>query len=307
MKSTGLMKGAHAANNHMLYMSNNSRFTNGTWKTIDKGVSTVLAIRDNGIMTHISDSVNAGASTIWRAGFGQDAHHNFNVYGKPGNNSADVYVRHVTAGKNSRVNCMVAKSPGMVREPHATMQYQTYHKGAQLTCVSGTGASAWHLSLSVQCRIGESNPYRVVPLAFSEPMLGYSGQRFKSVYCASSHMTSSDKRTKDEIRELDEAEKNVAKKLKASMRMYKLKASIETKGKDNARLHCGVIAQDAIEIFKSENLDPFKYSVLCHDIWYEKMIDGEKVHSDKPKDGYERKEQYAVRYDELFAFIVSAL
>ena len=61
------------------------------------------------------------------------------------------------------------------------------------------------------------------------------------------------------------------------------------------------------EIFKSENLDPFKYSVLCHDIWYETMIDGEKVHSDKPKDGYERKEQYAVRYEELFAFIVSAL
>ena len=312
MKCTGLMKGPHAANNHMLYMSNNSRFTNGTWKTVDKGVSTVFAIRDNGIMTHIADSVNAGASTIWRPSFGQDSNHTVNVYGKPGNNSADIFVRHVDAGKNSRVNALVAKSSGMVREPCATMQYQTYHKGAQLTCVSGNGSSAWHLSLSVQCRFNsnntpETNPYRIVPMAYSEPTLGYSGQRFKAVYCASSSMTTSDKRTKDEIRELDEAEKNVAKKLKASMKMYKLKASIETKGKDNARLHCGVIAQDAIEIFKSENLDPFKYSVICHDIWYETMIDGEKVNSDKPKDGYERKEQYAVRYEELFAFIVSAL
>ena len=48
----------------MLYMSNNSRWTNGTWKTVDKGVSTVLAIRDNGLQMHIGDSVNAGASTI---------------------------------------------------------------------------------------------------------------------------------------------------------------------------------------------------------------------------------------------------
>ena len=93
-------------------------------------------------------------------------------------------------------------------------------------------SSKYHLSLSVQVRWDEDedrlvsqSPFRVVPIAFSEPTLGYSGQRFKSVYCASSHMTTSDKNVKDEIRELDEAEKNVAKKLKASMRMYKLKKS----------------------------------------------------------------------------------
>ena len=32
-------------------------------KAVDKGVSTVLAIRDNGLQMHIGDSVN-GASTI---------------------------------------------------------------------------------------------------------------------------------------------------------------------------------------------------------------------------------------------------
>ena len=53
----------------------------------------------------------------------------------------------------------------------------------QLTVVDGKGSTGHHLSLSVQARVGESNPYRIVPIAFSEPMLGYSGQRFKGLLC----------------------------------------------------------------------------------------------------------------------------
>ena len=138
-------------------------------------------------------------------------------------------------------------------------------------------------------------------------MLGYTGHRWKQVYARYTSITTSDKRVKDNIRDLETAEKNVGKKLKSNMKIYQLKSALEQKG-DKARLHCGVIAQDVIEIFKSENLDPFRYSVLCHEIWYEKEDkNGEKITSEEPKEGYERKEVYSVRYEELFAFIISAL
>ena len=284
---------------------------NGTWKQIDKGRAFVMAFRDNGFAMHISDSVNAGASTIWRASLEQKESHDLVVHGHPSRSGANIYVKNPQAfasGKNSRVSCVVGKASGDVREPHATFQMQPVHYGAQLTIVSGKNVNAWHCSVSVQNRTHESNAQRFVPLAFGEDMmLGYTGHRWKQVYARYTSITTSDKRVKDNIRDLETAEKNVGKKLKSNMKIYQLKSALKQKG-DKARLHCGVIAQDVIEIFKSENLDPFRYSVLCHEIWYEKMDkNGEKLTSEEPKEGYERKEVYSVRYEELFAFIISAL
>ena len=90
------------------------------------------------------------------------------------------------------------------------------------------------------------------------------------------------------------------------MKIYQFKSALAEKG-DKARLHCGVIAQEVIKVFKEEGLDPFRYSMVCHDVWYETMIDGETITSQTPKDGYKRKEQYSIRYEEMLGFIIATL
>ena len=174
MTSTGLMTGVHSANNHVMYMSTNSRWHNGTWKNVDKGHSTVFALRDNGFQMHISDSVNAGAGSIWRPSLGQRASdHALIVQGRPGS-SADIYVIQASqfqSGKNARVTCKVRKKSDQKFEASATMQIQPYHHGAQLTYVapmksnfSKSSAAYAAQSLSVQNRYLESNSYRIVPI-----------------------------------------------------------------------------------------------------------------------------------------------
>ena len=47
-----------------------------------------------------------------------------------------------------------------------------------------------------------------------------------------------------------------------------MKNAVEEKG-EKARIHTGLIAQDIIEAFESENLDAFKYGLVCKDVWEE--------------------------------------
>ena len=101
-----------------------------------------------------------------------------------------------------------------------------------------------------QNRTHESNAQRFVPLAFGEDMmLGYTGHRWKQVYARYTSITTSDKRVKDNIRDLETAEKNVGKKLKSNMKIYQLKSALKQKG-DKARLHCGVIAHPQLKYSK---------------------------------------------------------
>ena len=73
---------------------------------------------------------------------------------------------------------------------------------------------------------------------------------------------------------------------------------------DNARTHIGIIAQDVKAAFEAENLDSFEYGILCFDQWddtYESDLNGDQVLV------REAGEEYAIRYDELIAFIIAAL
>ena len=87
---------------------------------------------------------------------------------------------------------------------------------------------------------------------------------------------------------MTDAEKQVAKKLKNSIKRFKFKSAVQLK-KDKARKHFGIIAQQVKEAFESENLNAEEYGIFCAD----ELENGEI--------------RYGVRYDELYAFIISSL
>ena len=129
--------------------------------------------------------------------------------------------------------------------------------------------------------------------------LGAASFRWSVVYAGTGTINTSDERQKQDIRNLSEAEAAVAVRLKGLVKAYRFKDAFAAKG-DAARIHVGVIAQDVMAAFASEGLDPMEYGVLCYDQWTEETdADGNVIKT--------AGDAYGVRYDELWAFIISAL
>ena len=66
------------------------------------------------------------------------------------------------------------------------------------------------------------------------------------------------------------------------------------KFKGGTRKHIGVIAQDVRDAFSAEGLDAHEYGLFCSDTWTDEDT-GEEV------------TQLGIRYEELLAFIITAL
>ena len=111
--------------------------------------------------------------------------------------------------------------------------------------------------------------------------LGSASNRWSTVYAGTGTINTSDANQKTDIVEISDVEKRVAVKLKSSMKRFKFK--------DGKRYHFGTIAQDVKAAFESEGLVAEEYGLFC---------------SDTLEDGTIR---LGIRYDELFAFIISAL
>lgn len=118
--------------------------------------------------------------------------------------------------------------------------------------------------------------------------LGGSGNAWNNEYFRVAPILTSDANQKQQIRELDTAEKAVAARLKLLIRAFKFNDAVAAKG-DEARTHIGIIAQDVKVAFESEGLDAAEYGIFCSDIL---------------EDGTER---LGVRYEELLAFIIAAM
>ena len=153
--------------------------------------------------------------------------------------------------------------------------------------------------------------------------IGYSTVRFRHAYFTGS-FTSSDRNEKQDIEDLTETEKKVATKCKGLIKKFRYKDRVAEKG-DGARIHIGVIAQELKEAFSSEGLDAHRYSIYSETTWWEKEISVDAVKEDKANnieakdaytymdqkyektDGYTERTRCMVNYDELLAFIISAL
>ena len=148
--------------------------------------------------------------------------------------------------------------------------------------------------------------------------LGFSSVRFDDVRATNGTIQTSDRNDKQDIEELNDAEKRVAVVAKGLMRKFRWKSKVAIKG-DDARTHFGIIAQDLEDAFKAEGLDVSKYAMFCSDTWWyvdEKFTDNngkEQIRTityhteeEAPKDAI-KKTRLGVRYSELLAFIISAI
>jgi hypothetical protein len=162
--------------------------------------------------------------------------------------------------------------------------------GASQFQVSSAGATALLVvDGTVSTRPGADNSYN----------LGTASFKWATVFAGTPTINTSDERQKQDIRNLSEAEAAVAVRLKGLVKAYRFKDAVAAKG-DEARIHVGVIAQDVMAAFAAEGLDPTRYGILCYDQWEEELDpDGNVIKA--------AGDAYGVRYDELWAFIISAL
>lgn len=160
------------------------------------------------------------------------------------------------------------------------------------------------------------------PGADASYQLGLAAFRWTNIHATNGTIQTSDRRQKQDIEELSEAEKRVARRLKGLIRKFRWNDAVSEKGAD-ARIHVGVIAQDVLAAFEAEGLDGHRYGVICYDEWedyYEDVYqerpvlnldgtDAGKTELVKVGSQVTRKagNSYAVRYDQLLAFIISAV
>jgi hypothetical protein len=138
--------------------------------------------------------------------------------------------------------------------------------------------------------------------------LGLGSFRWTTVYATTGTINTSDANQKQDIANLDDAEKRVAVAIKSLIKKYRFKEAVAEKG-DAARIHVGAVAQEVQAAFVAERLDPTRYALFCSDTWYE--VDGKAA---EPANPYTADTPNAVevtrlglRYEELLAFVIAAL
>ena len=122
--------------------------------------------------------------------------------------------------------------------------------------------------------------------------LGTSSRRFKDLYRSGSTYSTSDRNMKQDIRDLTDAERNVAVAAKGLLKAFRFIDRVEEAG-DSASIHFGIIAQDLAAAFTAEGLDPNDYQVY-------------KSATTTDEDGNEQT-RLNVCYENLLAFIIAAI
>jgi len=134
-----------------------------------------------------------------------------------------------------------------------------------------------------------------LPAVDAAQILGRPTNRWEDAYIVNGVTTGSDINDKQDITDLDEAERRVAVAAKGLVKKFRWIKDVQAKG-DAARIHIGIMAQELEAAFTAEGLNAFRYGMLCKDD-YEEEVNGVVT----------KKTRYSVRYTELLAFIISAM
>lgn len=105
-----------------------------------------------------------------------------------------------------------------------------------------------------------------IPVADNTKALGVSSNRWSVLYAGTGTINTSDERSKQHIKSIDEAALRAWGRVEYVQ--YKFNDAVEAKG-DGARWHFGLIAQRVKEAFEAEGLNAFDYGLLCYDEWDE--------------------------------------
>ena len=181
---------------------------------------------------------------------------------------------------------------GNIKARGATATLQVGYDGS-LASITNNGSGP--LVITPTTGYNTSVASQFVPTVDNTYALGGSSARWTVVYAATGTINTSDERAKQDIKDLSELEKKVAIGIKGLIKSFRFKDAVATKG-DKARIHFGVMAQQVAEAFKIVGLDPNKYAMFCYDEW-----------EDDEKSGIKAGNRYGIRYDELLAFVISAL
>ena len=168
--------------------------------------------------------------------------------------------------------------------------------------------SGYDFGVSVDNTWYTMRPTYIRPDTDNYASLGQSSLRWTVVYATTGTINTSDRTQKDNIRDLETVEKAVAVRIKSLFKAYQFKDAIQKKG-DGARIHVGVVAQDVRDAFIAEGLDPARYALFCSDTFKvvnDVPVDPDEVTNEYPADAVD-KTVLGVRYDELLAFVISAI
>ena len=201
--------------------------------------------------------------------------------------------------------------------------FYTGSSGVVLNTGSEAGVERLRIDATGNTIAGADNTYN----------LGSAAKRWKEVFAGTGTINTSDRNDKEQIEDLNAAEKAVAVALKGLIKKFKFKDAVAVKG-DNSRIHVGVIAQEVQDAFTAQGLDAHNYGIFCSDTWWEKDIEVPKLmlnpdYDDKvegsqqyiesseietktlilgaPEEGAVEKIRLGIRYDELLAFIIASL
>ena len=171
------------------------------------------------------------------------------------------------------------------------------------TTVGSIGAEGGDLTIGTGTNCGlqfndGNNAIRPFNVAGNAPVdnvvdLGLITSRFDDIYATNGTIQTSDRNEKQDIEELDEAERRVAVAAKGLLRKFRWKNAVEEKG-DDARIHFGIIAQDLQAAFEAEGLDAGRYAMFIHSTWTDEETG-------------EERSRMGVRYPQLLAFIIAAI
>ena len=98
--------------------------------------------------------------------------------------------------------------------------------------------------------------------------MGDAAARWDDIYATNGTIQTSDANEKQDIAEMDEAERRVAVAAKGLLRKFRWKDAVAEKG-DDARIHFGIIAQDLQAAFAAEGLDAGRYAMFISSTWWE--------------------------------------
>nr|WP_287855302.1 tail fiber domain-containing protein [Klebsiella sp.] len=213
-------------------------------------------------------------------------------------------------------------SPGATQQNDEVWIGLAGHNGSTFTSImGGIRIAAWegwsgtsrgtgiefHTTLTAsQTRraIWEMNPNgNLLPRVDNSFSLGTSGYRVSVVYAGNGTINTSDARLKTDVRTFTDNELKAAQLLANEIGFWSWKDKSELE-KDEAREHCGLTVQRAIEIMESCDLEPFHYGFICYDKWEEEIKINEYDENDNPIETVvPAGDRYSFRIDQLNLFI----
>lgn len=193
--------------------------------------------------------------------------------------------------------------------------------GGQIVATSGGDSIVFSFDASASGSYSpayrmRSNTDGFTPEVDGTQKLGRAANRWSEVFAVNGTINTSDEREKTSISDADDAIIRAWERV--NFKVFQFKDAVAKKGEDYARLHVGVIAQQVIESFESEGVDPFRLGIVCYDEWEDQFEDVEVIDSPEVLDEngnvvtaavshvekrkvLEAGNRYGIRYEEAFA------